>query len=99
MASIWSMRFQQLCKFKEQFGHYLVPKQYADNPKLRQWVSTQRKNYRLHREGKPSPMTEKNIRELESVGSVQYQASKREGRKEKYLDRQPAPMLLLSAVT
>ena len=30
----WSLRFQQLCEFKEQFGHCLVPRQYAANPKL-----------------------------------------------------------------
>jgi hypothetical protein len=62
------MRFQQLCKFKEQFGHCLVPVKYSANPKLRQWVAKQCKNFRLHQEGKPSPMTEKHIRELESVG-------------------------------
>jgi hypothetical protein len=67
-ASIWSVSFQQLCEFKEQFGHCLVPQQYAANPKLGRWVSTQRETYRLHQEGKPSGMTEDRIRELESVG-------------------------------
>ena len=46
-------------------------------PKLGKWVSRQRSNYRLHQEGKPSPMTEECIRELESPGfkfgyKVQY---------------------------
>ena len=63
----WSVRFQQLCEFKEQFGHYLVPKQYAGNPKLRHWVSTQRKSYRLHQEGKPGAMTAARIRALDAV--------------------------------
>ena len=64
----WSVRFQQLCEFKEQFGHCLVPQQYAANPKLRRWVDTQRRNYRLYQERKPSHMTEDRIRDLESVG-------------------------------
>ena len=65
MASIWSERFQQLCQFKAQFGHYNVPIKYAAN--LGTWVSTQRSNYRLYQEGKPNSMTAEHIRELESV--------------------------------
>jgi hypothetical protein len=68
LASIWSVRFQQVCEFKAQFGHCLVPRRYAANHQLGHWVSIQRNNYRLHQEGKPSPMTEERIRELESVG-------------------------------
>ena len=67
VVSIWSVRFQQLCKFKEQFGLYLVPQLCAGTPKLGRWVSTQRSNYKLYQEGKPTPLTEKHIRELESV--------------------------------
>ena len=68
LASIWSIRFQELSKFKVQFGHCLVPKQYVDNPKLGWWVATQRKTYRLHQQGKPSPITTERMRELESIG-------------------------------
>jgi hypothetical protein len=64
----WSARFQQLREYKAQFGNCLVPQQYAANPKLGTWVSTQRRNYRLYQEGSPSPMTEKRIQELESIG-------------------------------
>jgi hypothetical protein len=64
----WSVRFQQLCEFKEQFGHCLVPKRYSANPKLGNWVSVQRRNYRLYQDEKPSYMTGKRMRELESVG-------------------------------
>ena len=64
----WNEQFQQLCEFKIQIGHYLVPVNYSANPKLGWWVLTQRKNYRFHQEGKLSPMREKHIRELESVG-------------------------------
>ena len=68
VAPIWSVSFQQLCEFKEQFGHCLVPQQYADNPKLGRWVTNQRQSYKLHQEGKPSPMTTERMRELESIG-------------------------------
>ena len=64
----WIARFQQLREYKIQFGHCLVPNQYSANPKLGNWVSTQRSTYRLHQEGKPSNMPEERIRELESIG-------------------------------
>ena len=64
----WSVRFQQLCEFKEQFGHCLVPKRYSANPKLGNWVLNQRRIYRLYQEEKPSYMTGERIQELESVG-------------------------------
>jgi hypothetical protein len=39
----WSLRFEQLCEYKEQFGDCLVPtRRYAANPKLGLWVSKQR---------------------------------------------------------
>ena len=66
----WNERFEQLLEFEVEFGHYLVPQQYAANPTLGTWVSTQRRQYRLHQEGKPSPMTEERTRLLESVGFV-----------------------------
>ena len=66
----WSVRFQQLCDYKVQFGHCLVPEQYSASPKLGKWVSTQRRNYRFYQEGKPSAMTEEHIHELESLGFV-----------------------------
>ena len=68
VASNWSIRIQQLCEYKVQFGHCLMPRQYAANPELGRWVANLRSNYRLHQEGKPSRMTEERIRELESVG-------------------------------
>jgi hypothetical protein len=68
VASMWNIRIQQLCEFKAEFGHCLVPNQYATNPKLGRWVSKQRSNYRLQQKGKPSLMREERIRELESIG-------------------------------
>ena len=66
--SKWHDHFRQLCEFKEQIGHSLVPVKYSANPKLGRWVLNQRNYYRLYREGTPSPMTEDRIRELKSLG-------------------------------
>ena len=68
LRSSWNERFEQLREFKVQFGHCLVPQQYAANPKLGNWAVTQCKTYRWHQKGKPSPMTAERIRELESIG-------------------------------
>ena len=64
----WSVRFQQLCEFKMQFGHCLVPPRHAANPKLRNWVLYQRRHYRLYQEGKSTSMTEEHIRALKGIG-------------------------------
>ena len=34
LASMWSERVGQLCKFKAQFGHCRVPARYSTNPRL-----------------------------------------------------------------
>jgi hypothetical protein len=64
----WCEFFRQLCEYKVQFGHCLVLQRYVANPKLGQWVSTQRTRYKLYQEGKPSPMTAEHIRALDGVG-------------------------------
>ena len=66
--SQWRDQFRQLCEYKVQFGHCLVPVRYSANPELGNWVSTQRRNYRLYQEGNPRVMTAERIRALESVG-------------------------------
>ena len=67
LASIWTVRFEQLREFKVQFGHCIVPQQYAANHELGRWVSKQRHNCKLYLEGKPSAMSAERIRQLESV--------------------------------
>ena len=65
LASMWSVRFEQLREFKVQFGHCLVSRRY--NPKLGQWAAMQRHNYRMYQEEKPGRMTAERIRKLEGV--------------------------------
>ena len=64
----WSVRFEQLREYKAQFGNCRVPGKYSANPKLGTWVMHQRRNYKLQKEGKPSPMTDERIRALQNVG-------------------------------
>ena len=64
----WNERCEQLCEFKIQFGHCLVPIKYSGNPKLGRWASKQRHQCKLYQEGKPTLMTAERIRELENVG-------------------------------
>ena len=68
LSSVWNAGFQQLSEFKVQFGHCLVLVKYPANPELGKWVSQQRRNYRLNKEGKPSPMTAKRILALNGIG-------------------------------
>ena len=66
--SQWCDQFRQLCEYKVQYGHCRVPVRYSTNPKLGNWVSTQRTTHRLNQEGNPSCMTAERIRALDAVG-------------------------------
>ena len=46
----------------------MVTKQYSTDPKLGNWVSRQRSNYKWYQEGKPSHMAANGIREPERIG-------------------------------
>eukprot|EP00591_Stephanopyxis_turris_P006860 CAMPEP_0195518712 /NCGR_PEP_ID=MMETSP0794_2-20130614/13547_1 /TAXON_ID=515487 /ORGANISM="Stephanopyxis turris, Strain CCMP 815" /LENGTH=305 /DNA_ID=CAMNT_0040647733 /DNA_START=153 /DNA_END=1070 /DNA_ORIENTATION=+ len=64
----WEERFEELKKFHAQFGHCLVPQQYRPNQQLGRWVNVQRKDYKLMKENKQSPMTQERISLLEDLG-------------------------------
>ena len=66
--SQWCDQFRQLCEFKVQLGHCRVPVRYSANPKLGNWVMTQRITHRLDQEGNPSSMPAERIRALNAVG-------------------------------
>mmetsp|Transcript_20467 Transcript_20467/g.29184 ORF Transcript_20467/g.29184 Transcript_20467/m.29184 type:complete len:846 (+) Transcript_20467:121-2658(+) len=66
----WDARLYELKDYQERHGNCLVPQQYPENPQLGTWVSNQRKQYRLLKEGKPSPMTEDRVKKLEDLGFV-----------------------------
>ena len=41
----WKERYQDLVKFKEKYGHCLVPLHWSPNPPLGHWVKRQRSQY------------------------------------------------------
>jgi hypothetical protein len=44
----WNEMYQRLLKFRNETGHCIVPKGYAEDPKLACWVETQRHLYSKH---------------------------------------------------
>ena len=66
----WMQRFQELQQYKAKEGHCIVPRTYSESKQLGIWVSTQRAQYRLFKEGKQSSMTDDRISALESFGFI-----------------------------
>jgi hypothetical protein len=64
----WEDRLIELADYRRVHGHCNVPKNYHGNTQLVYWLGTQRREYRLHQEGKKSHMTTSRIQELESLG-------------------------------
>jgi hypothetical protein len=64
----WENPLRELASYRKIHGHCYVPHNYSENTKLANWVTEQRKQYRLHREKKTTPMTTSRIQELESLG-------------------------------
>lgn len=65
---MWKMRYDELRRYKAAFGDCLVPQRFSVNPKLGTWVNTQRRHYKLLKEGKHSCMTQERIKLLEDLG-------------------------------
>ena len=64
----WIVRYEELKQFKIKKGHCEVPSKYIANPSLGTWVSTLRHQYKLIKEGKPSPLSADKIEALEAIG-------------------------------
>lgn len=67
-GAAWGERLTELKDFREVYMHCNVPSNYSENPQLATWVKCQRRQYKLHLEGKPSNMTPQRISELEILG-------------------------------
>jgi hypothetical protein len=61
----WDERFQDLVEFKELNGHTNVT---TNSGPLGRWVNSQRKAFRLFKDGKVSPLTSDRREKLESIG-------------------------------
>eukprot|EP00586_Coscinodiscus_wailesii_P012198 CAMPEP_0172500620 /NCGR_PEP_ID=MMETSP1066-20121228/140987_1 /TAXON_ID=671091 /ORGANISM="Coscinodiscus wailesii, Strain CCMP2513" /LENGTH=387 /DNA_ID=CAMNT_0013274951 /DNA_START=140 /DNA_END=1303 /DNA_ORIENTATION=- len=75
--TLWSERLEELKRYKRDHGNCDVPLEFEDNPKLGEWVSRQRKMYRLWRDGRKAPMNVKRVDALERIGFT-WDLSKKE---------------------
>jgi len=66
----WSKRYEELCDYNKKYGNCLVPIGYKDNVQLSNWVSTQRQEYKLMKDGKPSRLTPERIQLLNAVDFI-----------------------------
>jgi len=64
----WRLRFEQLKEYQENHGDTLVPARYEENSVLGHWCMTQRRQFTLLREGKPSTLSTERFNLLESIG-------------------------------
>lgn len=67
-AEAWTERWNELKDFRDVYGHCNVPKTYTFNRQLAIWVKSQRRHYRLHEQGKKTPMTRERIIKLLQLG-------------------------------
>ena len=66
----WDERLQQLIDFNNEFNHTNVPREYAKNKPLSEWVYLQKYYYKLFEEGKPNSLTKGRIESLNKLGFV-----------------------------
>ena len=67
-GAAWGERLAELREFRDRFMHCNVPSNFTENPQLATWVKCQRRQYKLHAEGKPSNMTNSRIQQLNTLG-------------------------------
>jgi uncharacterized protein YutD len=67
-GTAWEERFSELNDYRKTHGHCNIPYNYSKNIQLGKWVSKQRHQYRLHREGKTSRVTFFRFQALKSLG-------------------------------
>ena len=66
--TLWQRMLKELVLFQHREGHCEVPNKYNDNQSLGMWVSTQRQQYKLIKDGKKSPLSTDRIEALEFIG-------------------------------
>jgi len=64
----WEVRYEELCQYRLSYGNCRVPRNYRRNPQLGNWVHTQRKQYKLFIEGKPSMINRERVAALGRLG-------------------------------
>lgn len=69
-AAMWTKRFEELVRFREKFGHCLVPHKWSENLALATWVKRQRYQYKLREQGKRSTLTKERRDALDALDFV-----------------------------
>lgn len=64
----WKERYDELVLFHSKHEHTRVPEKYPAAPKLHSWVSLQRRQLKLRKEGKKNKLTDERLRLLEVLG-------------------------------
>jgi len=64
----WKDRYNELVLFHSKHEHTRVPEKYPAAPKLHSWVSLQRRQLKLRKEGKKNKLTDERLRLLEVLG-------------------------------
>lgn len=65
----WIDRVNELIAYKEKHGDTLVPKRYADNPALGNWVNKQRQLYKKYcSKEEPCSLTDEKVKILDGIG-------------------------------
>jgi len=64
----WEDRLEELKQYKAEHGDCHVPQHYSKNKSLGEWVSTQRKQYKLYMKGEASSMTRSRALALQEIG-------------------------------
>lgn len=68
--SFWQKNFDALIHYKNEHGDVRVPRLYNKNPKLGEWVTDQRRQWKAKSEGKPNMMTDERKNKLDELGFV-----------------------------
>mmetsp|Transcript_15888 Transcript_15888/g.34382 ORF Transcript_15888/g.34382 Transcript_15888/m.34382 type:complete len:505 (-) Transcript_15888:107-1621(-) len=68
--TFWLKNFESLIGYKTEHGDVRVPRLYAKNPKLGEWVTDQRRQWKSKTEGKANTMTEERKTKLDELGFV-----------------------------
>jgi len=82
----WEDRVEELIRYKNEHGDCLVPTNFDMNPKLSNWVSNQRQEWKLFKKEKFSRLTEAKIEILNSIGFVWEAQRKKRSRKDSKSD-------------
>ena len=68
MEDNWNASLAKVVKFKEEQGHCNVPRDWEHDPKMANWVYTQRKQFSYRNQDKSSDMTDERIGKLKDIG-------------------------------